>query len=185
MWNITPHCSLIIGCAIHKIFNQWARLHCTTEGTMKLTERTRIQKATALRQHRDKWQAAMLVSTLKATKGKKRTDNVRSNLHICQYAGSVCPDHSQGQALVESLAFPGVTRHINKFLCKTTQKRGSGFAIHTSGLNCHCLKVVNVLEVMESLVFCILSFCSCEISLSGSVLIVALSKCVHNCCITY
>jgi len=29
----------------------------------------------------------------------------------------------------------GVTRHINKFLCKTTQKRDSVLAIHTSGLN--------------------------------------------------
>jgi len=32
-------------------------------------------------------------------------------------------DHSQGQTLVEPLALPGVARHINKFLCKTTQPR--------------------------------------------------------------
>jgi len=52
------------------------------------------------------------------------------------------PDYSQGQALVEPLALPGFTRCIHKFLCKTTQKRASGLAIHTSGLNCHWLKVV-------------------------------------------
>jgi len=36
--------------------------------------------------------------------------------------------------LMEPLALPGVARHINKFLRKTTQKRGSGLAIHTNGL---------------------------------------------------
>jgi len=53
---------------------------------------------------------------------KQGTDDVRSNLHTGQYSGSVSPDHSQGQALVEPLALPDVARHINKFLCKTTQK---------------------------------------------------------------
>jgi len=47
------------------------------------------------------------------------------------------PDHSQGQTLVEPLALPGFTRHINKLFCKTTQQRGSasGLAMHTSDLN--------------------------------------------------
>ena len=75
----------------------------------------------------------MVISTLKAAT-RKRTRKVRSNSHTGQYAGSVSPDHSQGQTLVEPLALPGVTRHINKPLRKTTQKRGGGLAIHTSGL---------------------------------------------------
>jgi len=99
----------------------------------------------------------MVVSTLKAT--RKRTGKIRSNLHTGQYAGSVSPDHSQGQTLMEPLAPPGVARHINKFLCKTIQKRGSGLAIHTSGLNCHWLKVAIALEVMIFLAFCALGFC--------------------------
>ena len=80
----------------------------------------------------------MVISTLKAAT-RKRTRKVRSNSHTGQYAGSISPDHSQGQTLVEPLALPGVTRHINKPLRKTTQKRGGGLAIHTSGLNCHWL----------------------------------------------
>jgi len=60
----------------------------------------------------------MLVSSLKATTVKKEQIiiNVRSNLHIGQYAGtvSVSPDHSLGQALVAPLVLPGVTRHIKK-----------------------------------------------------------------------
>jgi len=99
----------------------------------------------------------MVVSTLKAA--RKRTGKIRSNLHTGQYAGSISPGRSQGQMLVEPLALPGVARHINKFLRKTTQKRGSGLAIHTSGLNCHWLKVVIALEVMVFLAFCGLSFC--------------------------
>jgi len=94
----------------------------------------------------------MVVSTLKAT--RKITGKIRSNLRTGQYAGSVSTDHSQGQTLVEPLALPGVARHINKFLCKTTQKRVSGLAIHTSGLNCHWLKVVIALEVMIYIVTC-------------------------------
>jgi len=70
----------------------------------------------------------MLVSTLNAT---KKTDNVRSRLHTGQHAGSVSSDHRQGQALVEPLALPGFTRHINKFLCKATQKRGNGNSRNT------------------------------------------------------
>jgi len=65
-----------------------------------------------------KWQAATLVSTLEAS--KKRTDSIRSNLHAGHYASSVTSGHSQGQVLVEPLALPVVTRHINKFLCKAT-----------------------------------------------------------------
>jgi len=42
---------------------------------------------------------------------RKRTRKVRSNLHTGQYAGSIPPDHSQGQTLVEPLAFTGVARH--------------------------------------------------------------------------
>jgi len=62
----------------------------------------------------------MVVGTLKAA--RKRTGKIRSNLHTGQYAGSISPGHSQGQVLVEPLVLPGVTRHINKFLRKTTQK---------------------------------------------------------------
>ena len=69
--------------------------------------------------------------------------------------------------LVETLALPVVARHINKSLRKTTQKRGSGLAVHTSGLNCHWLKVVIALEVMIFLAFCGLSFCGRKTSLSG------------------
>jgi len=98
----------------------------------------------------------VVISTLKAT--RKRTVRIRSNLHTGHYPGSVSLDHSQGQRLVEALALPGVDRHINKFLCTATQKRGSGLAIHTSGLNCHWLKVVIALEVTVFLAFCGLSF---------------------------
>ena len=119
----------------------------------------------------------MVISTLKAAT-RKRTRKVRSNSHTGQYAGSISADHSQGQTLVEPLALPGVARHINKFLRKTTRKRGSG-------LNCHWLKVVIALEVMIFLAFCGLSFCGLKISLSGRVFIVALSKSVHNCCVPH
>ena len=83
------------------------------------------------------------------------------------------------------LVLPGVARHINKFLRKTTQKRGSGYDIHTSGLNYHWLKVVIALEVMIFLAFCHLSFCGRKTSLSGRVFIVALSKSVNNCCVPH
>jgi len=125
----------------------------------------------------------MVVSTLKAA--RKRTSKIRSNLHTGQYASSTSPGHSQGQMLVEPLALPGVTRHINKFLRKTTQKKGSGLAIHTSGLNCHWLKMAIALEVMIFLAFCDLSFCGRKTSLSGRVFIVAPSKSVHNCCVPH
>jgi len=125
----------------------------------------------------------MVVSTLKAV--RERTGKIRSKLHTGQYAGSISPGHSRGQTLVEPLALPGVARHINKFLRKTTQKRGSGLTIHTSGLNCHWLKVVIALEVMIFLAFCGLSFCGRKTSLSGRVFIVALSKSVHNCCVLH
>ena len=128
----------------------------------------------------------MVVSTLKAV--RKTTGKIRSNLHTGhEYAGSISPDHSQGQTLVEPLALPGVARHINKFLQKTTQKRGSGLAIlHTSGLNCHWLKVVIALEVMIFLAFCDLSFCGRKTSLSGRVFSGPdLSKSVHNCCVPH
>jgi len=87
--------------------------------------------------------------------------------------------------LVEPLALPGVIRHLNKFLRKTTQKRGGGLAIHTSGLNCHWLKVVIVLEIVIFLAFCGLSFCGHRTSLSGRVFIVALIKSVNNCCVPH
>jgi len=103
-----------------------------------------------------------VVSTLKAT--RKRTGKIRSNLHTGQYAGSISPDHSQGQTLVEPLALSVVARYINKFLYKTTQKRGNcEVAIHTSGLTCHWLKVVIALEVLIFLAFCGLSFCGMEL----------------------
>jgi len=56
---------------------------------------------------------------------------------------------------VELLLLPGVTRHINKFLCKATQKMDGGLAIqiYTSGLNCNWFKVVIALEVMVFLAY--------------------------------
>ena len=116
----------------------------------------------------------MVVSTFKAT--RKGTGKIKSSLHTGQYAGSVSPDHGQGQTLVEQLALPGVARRINKVICKTTQKRGSGLAIHISGLNSHWLKVEIALEVMLFLAFSGLSVCSCETSLTGRVFVMALSS---------
>jgi len=92
--------------------------------TTKLTEGTNIWKAIAMHWSRGKWGAVILVSTLATTE-------IRSNLHTYQYAGSVPPNYSQGQVLVESVLFPGVTRHINKFLCEAAQKGGSGLTMHT------------------------------------------------------
>jgi len=57
----------------------------------------------------------ILVSTLKAT---KKTDNNQIKL--------VSSDYSQGQAPVEPLALPGVTRHINKFFGDNTNWRVGG-----------------------------------------------------------
>jgi len=66
----------------------------------------------------------MLVSALKAT------NNVVSDQTCTQantiYAGSVSSDHSQGLALVEPLVLPGVTRHINRFFHKVTEKTKKG-----------------------------------------------------------
>ena len=89
-----------------------------------------------------------VVSTLNAT--RKRTGKIRSNLHTCQYADSVSHDHSQGQTLVEPLAFPGVAKRINKFLCNEDHSKKGQWTCHiyTSGLNYHWLKVVTALEVM-------------------------------------
>ena len=120
----------------------------------------------------------MVVNTLKAA--RKRTGKIRSKLHTGQYAGNISPGHSQGQTLVEPLVLPGVARHIKKFFRKTAQKRGSGFAIHTSGLNCQWLKVVIALEVMIFLAFCDLSFCGRKTGLSGRAFIVTLSKSVSG-----
>jgi len=102
--NTTPHCTLIIGCAVDKIFQyltnaQGNTQHCTTEGTMNLIERMRIRKATATHSYRGKWQAAMVVSTLKAT--RKGKGKIKTNLHTGQYAGSVSPGPSHGKTLVE------------------------------------------------------------------------------------
>jgi len=63
----------------------------------------------------------MVIRTVKAAT-RKRTRKIRSNSHTGQYAGSISLEHSQGQTLVEPLVLPGVARHINKFLRKTTQK---------------------------------------------------------------
>jgi len=61
---------------------------------------------------------------------------------ISQYAGSVPSDHGQRQALVEPLSFPGVARHVNEFLCKTAQERGSGLAKHTIDFDCNYMQLV-------------------------------------------
>jgi len=44
--------------------------------------------------------------------------------------------------LVETLSLTGITKHINKFLCKAAQKRSSGVATHTSGFDCNWLKAI-------------------------------------------
>jgi len=112
-----------------------------------------------------------LASTEKSAAGK-----VGLTLPRCQCVGSVSSDHSQELALVQPWVVPEIIRHINKFLCKATQEnKGSGLGIYTSGLDCHWLKVVNCFEGHVFLAFCILSFCSCKTSLSGtSVFVVAL-----------
>ena len=71
------------------------------------------------------------------------------------------------------------------FFERPLKKKGSGLAIHTSGLNCHWLKMAIALEVMIFLAFCDLSFCGRKTSLSGRVFIVAPSKSVHNCCVPH
>jgi len=55
---------------------------------------------------------------------------IESNLYTGQYACSFPSDYSQGQALMEPLSLPGITRHINKFLSEATQKRGGGLNIY-------------------------------------------------------
>jgi len=67
------------------------------------------------------------------------TTKIKSNLNTGQYTGSVPSDHSQGQAMVEPLLLPGITRYINKFFWKATQKRGGGLHTHTSGFDCDWL----------------------------------------------
>jgi len=135
-------------------------------GKMNLTERTRIREAIATHWYGGKWWAVMVISMLKAAT-RKRTRKVRSNLHTGQYAGSISPDHRQGQTLVEPLALPGITRHINKFLCKTIQK----------GLwTCHTHQWSQLPLVVSPNCFgghyifgiCGLSFCGCKTGLSGT-----------------
>jgi len=50
---------------------------------------------------------------------------------------------------MELLSLTGVTRSINKFLCKAAQGMGGGLTIHTSGFDCDWLKVVIVKEVIK------------------------------------
>jgi len=64
-------------------------------------------------------------------------------------------------------------------------KSGCGLAIYTSGLNCNWLKVIIASEVMVFLAFCSLRLCCYKVCLSGTVFVVAPSKCVNNCCIPY
>jgi len=114
---------------------------------MKLTEETRIRKALVIHWHRSKWQAAMLVSTLKPT--KKRRDNVRSNLHSGQYAASVSSDHSQGQALVEPLALPGVARHINGTNCILNYEHGDSVDVTAVMLKFSCTFLKSVFNILR------------------------------------
>ena len=121
---------------------------------MQLTGKTRIRKATVIHWYR------------------KRTGKIRSNLHTGQYVGSVSPDHSQGQTLVEPLALPGGHQTHQQVSLQDHSKKGL--------CTCHThqwsqLKVVIALEVMVFLAFCVLS-CSRETSLSGIVFVGAPSK---------
>jgi len=97
----------------------------------------------------------MVVSIYKETRSRTGTGKIRSNVHTGQYAGSVSPDHSQGQTLVESLALPGFARRINKFLCKTTQKWQWTFHTHQwSQLplveSCNCFGGHDIFGVLQS-----------------------------------
>jgi len=76
------------------------------------------------------------------------TTKIKSNLHIGQYAGSLPSDHSQEQALGQPLSLPGITKHINKFLCEAARERCGGLTTHTSGFDCDWLKVIIVEEVI-------------------------------------
>jgi len=95
--------------------------------------------------HLPKWGAVILVSTLETAK-------IRSNPHTGQYVSRVPSDHSHGQTLVEPLSLPGITEHINKFLCEAAQKMDSRLTVHTSGFDCDWLKVVIVKEAIYILI---------------------------------
>jgi len=99
-------------------------------------------------------------------------------------AGSVPSTHSQGQALVGPLSLLGVTRHVNKFICKVSPEGGSGLTIHTNGFDCNWLKMV-IVEVITFSVFCSLSLCCYSACLSSAVFVMALSKSAYNCCVLY
>ena len=103
--------------------------------TMKLTENASSRKGNSYSLKRGKWRARALVNAPKIAK-------IRSNVHTSQHAASVPSDHGQGQALVKPLSLPGVTWHVNEFLCKSAQKRGSGLIIQTSGFDCNWLKAI-------------------------------------------
>ena len=159
MWSITPHCSLIVGCVIGKIFNQRAKEYCTTVGIMKLIKR-RIHKAMAIYWYRGKWQAAILVSTSKATKKREQIilDQTCTQANVLAVVLLTTAKDRRWWSHWCSLGSPDITSFFARPL-----KRGGGHAIITSGFNCNWLKVVIALKVMVFFAFCSLSLCCCNL----------------------
>jgi len=60
---------------------------------------------------------------------------------------------------------------------------GSGFAMHTSGFDCHWLKVINVKKVIVFPAFVGLSISCYTAWYSGTDYVVTFCKGVHNCCV--
>jgi len=181
MWNITQHCSLIIGCSVEKIVNQCMKYHCITgdNETYRKNEDSEGNSYTLIQEQVVGSNTGQYIIS-----NWKKEHKTKLNLHTGQYADSFSFDHIQEQVLVEPLSLLGVTRHMDKFLCEATQM-GSGLAIHTTGLNCNWLKVVIPLEVIVFLAFCCFSLCCCKACLSGTAFVVAPSKSVHVCCTPY
>ena len=73
----------------------------------------------------------MVISTLKAAT-RKRTRKVRSNSHTGQcHAGSISPDHSQGQTLVEPLALPPWDRQTHQQVSSQDHSKKGLWTCHT------------------------------------------------------
>jgi len=92
---------------------------------------------------RGKWQATTLVTILRMAK-------IRSNMHTCQYAGSVPSYHNQGKRWWSHYHSLGSYQQVP---FQVSQKRGSELALHTSGLDCNWLKATIVKKVIVFSVF--------------------------------
>ena len=105
---------------------------------------------------------------------KKRTDKIRS---IC-WQRFHWPQPGTGAG--EATGTPWRQTYQQVFWLGHS-KRGGELVIHTSGRNWNWLKMVIALEIIVFLAFCSLSLCCCKACKSGTVLVVAPSKSVHNC----